>query len=153
MTGRRRLGLFLLVAGMLVLAASGVVWRKHAPAIAKMRSDSAVFEDSLERVHAELIHQSLLLKGLTASEATLPDTVRRYGAGKMIELSNGYNKVIRKLENREDDVKLQIRWLTRDTEKEIRNARAQALPVAGAGVVLVLIGIVLSAVPARRVGA
>jgi hypothetical protein len=143
----------MMVAGILVLAASGVLWRQHTPGMAQIHTDSAMLEDSVKRVHARLVHQSLLLQGLEASQATLPDTVRRYGAGQMMQVSSEYNKAIRKYDMQERDIKLEIASLKRDALREHADAKKRALPVAAAGAGLVLLGIVLSAIPGRRVGA
>jgi glutamate mutase epsilon subunit len=153
MNGRKRLGLFLAVAGVLVLAASGVLWKRSAPNIEKMRVESAALEDSVKKIHAELVHQSLLLQGLNASMSTVPDSVRRYGAGQMMATSSSYNKVIRKLEMKERDINLDIASLHRDSERERAGARSRTLPVAAAGVAALLVGLMMTAIPARRVGA
>jgi hypothetical protein len=153
MNGRKRLGLFLLVAGVLVLAASGMMWRRSAPNIERMRLERTALEDSVKHVHAELVHQSLLLQGLHASMSTVPDSVRRYGAGKMMETSTGYNKSIRKLEMRERDINLDIASLGRDSEREHATAKSRTLPMAAAGAAALLVGLGLTAIPARRVGA
>jgi hypothetical protein len=153
MRGRKRFGLFLVVAGVLVLAASGVLWRRSAPNIERMRAESAALQDSVKIVHAELVHQSLLQQGLSASMQTAPDSVRRYGAGKMMETSTGYNKAIRKLEMRERDINLDIASLRRDSERELAHARNRALPVAAGGAAALLAGLLLAAIPGRRVGA
>jgi hypothetical protein len=149
----KRAGLFLVVAGALLLAASGVLWRQHAPDLEKMKADSATFEDSLKRVHAELVHQSLMLQGLNASMQTVPDSVRRYGAGKAMDATTGYNKAIRKLTMKERDIKLEIASLRRDSDRERADAKRRTLPVAAAGAAALFIGIVLTAIPRRRVGA
>jgi hypothetical protein len=153
MTGRKKIGVFLVVAGILVLAASGLEWRKHAPALAQIHTDSAVLEDSVKRVHARLVQQSLLQQGLQASQATLPDSVRRYGAGQMMQVSSEYNKAIRRLDMQERDIRLEIASLKRDATREHADAKKRTLPVAAAGAAIVLVGIVLTAIPGRRVGA
>lgn len=149
----KRAGLFLVVAGVLLLAASGVLWRQHAPDLSKMKAESATLQDSLQRVRAELTRQNLLLKGLNASMETVPDSVRRYGAGKMMETSTGYSKVIRRLDMKERDIKLEIASLRRDSERERADARHRTLPIAAAGAAALFIGIVLAVIPRRRVGA
>jgi glutamate mutase epsilon subunit len=118
-----------------------------------MRVESAALEDSVKKIHAELVHQSLLLQGLNASMSTVPDSVRRYGAGQMMATSSSYNKVIRKLEMKERDINLDIASLHRDSERERAGARSRTLPVAAAGVAALLVGLMMTAIPARRVGA
>ena len=66
MTGRKRTGLFLAVAGVLALGASAVLWRQGAPDLAKNAASSAALEDSLKRVHAELVQVSLKARAPTA---------------------------------------------------------------------------------------
>jgi hypothetical protein len=147
------MGIFLVVAGILLLAASGMLWRRSAPNLAKMAATSATFEDSLKRVHAKLIHESLNARALTESQSSIPDTLKMYGAGKMMEMSNVHNKNIRKFEMQERDIKLELTSLKRDSEREREAARARVLPLGAAAVVALLAGIVLTALPARRVGA
>ena len=142
-----------MVAGLVCLVASGILWRRHAPQLAEIEANSVALADSSRRVHDELVHQSLLLKGLTNSVSSLPDTVKRYGAGKMMETTTAYDKAIRKLEMTERDIRIDMAALKRDRESERRSARNSALPCAAAGIAAFLIGLVLTAFPSRRVGA
>jgi hypothetical protein len=153
MTGRRKIGLFLVVAGVALLAASGILYRKSAPALAQIAAGKATFEDSLKRVHEHLVQTSLKARGLQESESQIPDTLKVYGAGKMMELSNSYNKTIRKLEMTERDINLEISSLKRDAERERAASKARTLPVAGGGAAVLLLGLILTALPNRRVGA
>lgn len=153
MTGRKRIGLFFIVAGILLLAASGLMWRKGAPEAAKIAASSAALEDSLKHVHESLVQTSLKLRGLMESESTIPDTVKVFGAGKMMAQGQSYNKAIMKLEMSETDIKLQIASLKRDAERTRVATKQRTVPLAGAGAAALLIGIVLTALPNRRVGA
>jgi len=153
MNGRKKLGMFLIVVGVAGLAASGGLWRRSAPELARIHADSAVLEDSLARVHAKLVHQSLLLQGLNASEETLPDTVRRYGAGEMMEVSTGYAKAIRKLEMQERDINLDIASLKRDHVRASATVKRRVIPAAVVGAGVLALGLALVALASRRVGA
>jgi hypothetical protein len=153
MSGRKRLGWFVAVAGVLLLAGSGVLWKKHTPRIEEIRVQSAALEDSVRHVHAGIVQQSLELQGLMASMKTVPDSVRRYGGRKYMDAAGGYDKAIRKYEMQERDIKLEIAALRRESEREHTSARATAMPAAIAGLLAVLVGLVLALLPGRRVDA
>ncbi len=153
MTGRKKIGLFLVVAGVLLLAASGFLWRRQAPELNKLQAKKVTLEDSLTRVHAELVKTSLKSRALQESKATIPDTVKVAGAGQMMNLGNVYNKVIRKAEFTERDLKIDIAALERKMVATRNEARSTALPAAAGGAAALVIGLFLSALPQRRVGA
>jgi hypothetical protein len=104
-------------------------------------------------VHDVLVQTSLKARGLQESEKSIPDSVKVYGAGKMMELQNSYNKTIRNLERIERDIKLEISSLNRDEVRERAASKEHALPLAGGGAAVLLIGVILTALPTRRVGA
>jgi len=153
MTASKRIGVFLAAAGILLAAASGVLWRQRTPHGAEIASERAALEDSIQRVHAKYLRKSLQLKALNNSYSVLPDTVRRYGGGKYMEQSIIYNKGIRMYEIQERDLKIQVAVLGRRSQGERAAAKAVAMPVAIAGGAALLVGVVLLIIPARRVGA
>jgi hypothetical protein len=153
MTGRKRIGLFLVVAGLVVLAGSGILFRKGAPELAKIAADRATMEDSLKNVRKRLVDVSLKSRGLNESEKTIPDSVRVYGAGQMMALQNSYNKQIRKLEGMERDVKIEIASLDRDAAQAHAAAKQKTLPLAAGGGALLIVGFILTGLASRRVGA
>ena len=153
MTGRKKIGLFLVVAGALLLVASGLLWRRHAPELQKLTTQKAALEDSMTRVHAELVQTSLKARALQESQTQIPDTMKVVGAGQMMKLGNEYNKVIRRLEFTERDLKIDIAAIDRKTASRRTEARATALPAAAGGGAALLLGLVLTALPSRRVGA
>jgi hypothetical protein len=153
MTGRKRIGLFLVVAGVVLLAGSGVLFRRSSPQLAKIAADRATMEDSLKNVRKRLVDVSLKARGLNESEATIPDSVKVYGAGQMMALQNSYNKQIRKLEGMERDVKIEIASLDRDAAQVHAAAKQKTLPLAAGGGAILMVGIILTALPSRRVGA
>ena len=153
MTGRKKIGVFLVVAGALLLVASGLLWRRHAPDLQKFQTQKTALEDSMTRVHAELVKTSLKARALQESQTQIPDTTKVAGAGQMMKLGNEYNKVIRRLEFTERDIKIDIASIDRKVASKRDEARATALPVAAGGAAALLIGIILSALPSRRVGA
>jgi hypothetical protein len=147
------MGLFLAVSGVVLLAASGLLWRYGSPEVARIAASSAALEDSLTRVHARLVKTSIKYRGLLESESSIPDTVRVFGAGQMMKLGASYDKAIRKLEMEETDIKIEMASLKRDAERQHAAAKHRALPLAGAGAAAFLIGLVLTALPSRRVDA
>jgi hypothetical protein len=153
MSGPRVIGVFLVVAGVALLGVSGLRWREGRPELARIGATSAVMEDSLKHVHDRLVQESLKSRALQESQTTIPDTLRVYGAGKMMEMGNIYNKNIRKFEMNERDVKLELASLKRDAERVRATAKQRALRVGAAGAAAFVIGIILTALPKRRVGA
>ena len=153
MTGRKKIGLFLVVAGALLLVSSGFLWRRHAPQVQKLTAQKVSLEDSLTRVHALLVKTSLKSRALQESQTQIPDTLKITGAGQMMAQGQVYNKVIRKAEFTERDIKIEIASIERKMMAERKTARATALPAAAGGAAALLIGLVLTALPGRRVGA
>ncbi len=153
MTGRKRIALFLIVAGVALLVASGFLWRRHAPGLDNLQAQKATFEDSLRRVHAELVKTSLRSRALQESQSQIPDTLKIAGAGQMMNQGNVYNKIIRKLEFTERDIKIDIAAIERKMVQTRTEARRTAIPAAAGGVVALVLGLVLATLPSRRVGA
>jgi hypothetical protein len=153
MTGKKRIGLFLVVAGLGLFALAGNRWRGDADLRARTAVKMAALDDSARSVHETLVKVSLQSKALQNSYATMPDTLRRYGAGKLMEIQGGYNKTIRKLEFEERDLKVDMATVRREAERERASARARAIPVAAAAIVALMAGTMLILIPVRRVGA
>jgi Flp pilus assembly protein TadB len=153
MTGRKRLGTFLGLAGIILLGTAGVFWRGDAARRSEIRSETASLQDSARVLHEELVETSLRLRGLTASLPTIPDSLRRHSGGKVREATEGYNKAIRRLEMTERDVNLRMSALAMESGREREQARARAVPLAGGGLAALILGAVLMLIPARRVGA
>jgi len=153
MTGKKRIGLFLMVAGLGLFALAGVRWQGDAEWRAGNTAKMAALDDSARSVHEALMQVSLKSRALQSSYSTMPDTVRRYGAGKLMEIQGGYNKTIRKLEFKERDLKVDMATARREADLERAGARARAIPLAVAAIAALMTGTVLMLVPSRRVGA
>ena len=153
MTHRKRIGLFLLLVGLGLVALAGVRWRGDTALRAELSARTTVLEDSARGVHQELIEVSLKNKAVQSSYAEMPDTMRRYGLNKLMDITGGYNKTIRKLEFQERDLKVDIAAVRRRSERERADARARSIPLAVAGVVALMAGVVVALVPARGVAA
>jgi hypothetical protein len=153
MTTPRRIGIFLAALGVVLAAASGVLWQRQTPRAAQIASRRTALEDSIQRVHARYMQESLQLKALNNSYSVMPDTVRRYGAGKLLDASTIHEKRIRMFRMEERDLKIQVAVLERKSEGERAAAKAAAMPVAIAGGAALLVGAVLLIIPTRRVGA
>jgi hypothetical protein len=153
MTGRKKIGVFLVVAGVLLLAASGFLWQRQSPELGKLQAKKTTLEDSLTRVHAQLVKTSLKSRALQESQSQIPDTLRMTGAGQMMNQGNAYNKIIRKLEFTERDIKIDLAAIERKTVLARTEGRRTAIPAAAGGAAMLLTGLVLTALPGRRVGA
>ena len=153
MTGRKRLGVFLLIAGVLLLATGGVFWRGDAGRRGEIVTQTAALEDSMERINQRLQATNLKFRGFRESQSSVPDSVKRHGGAITMEITQGYNKTIRKLEMSERDVKLEIAALKRESTAERALARDRAIPAAAGGAVALVLGAILFLMAARRVGA
>ena len=153
MAARKRIGMFLLATGLLLLAVSGVLWRGDVSRRGEIRAGQAAIEDSLGLVHDELVQTSLRYRGFQSSLSSMPDTVQRYGGKKTMEIASGYSKTIHKLEMIERDLKLQITALKREAERERAKARERTVPAAAGGAAATVVGALLIFVSRRRVGA
>jgi hypothetical protein len=150
---RRRIGLFLAITGLLILGASGYLARGDAARRAEIRAEQAALADSATRVHDELVKTSLKMRAFQSSLSSMPDTVRRFGGREVMDIGQGYNKTIRKLEFKERDIKIEIAALEREVERDRQRARGTALPVAVAGACATVAGGILIIASRRRVGA
>lgn len=152
MNTRRKLGLFLLVGGLLVVGASGYLWRGDTGRRAEIRAEMTALEDSADRLHDRLVQTSLKYRAFQSTLSEVPDSIRRYGARQTMDIGNNYHKTIRKLDLDERDVRLKIRALERERNRERARAgnRAAVLAVAGAAAAL---GGALMLISRRGVGA
>lgn len=153
MTGRKRLARFLLIAGVLLLATGGFFWRGDAGRRGEIVTETAALEDSVKRINQRLQAINLKYRGFRESTSSIPDSVRRHGGAISMEISQGYNKAIRRLEMSERDINLEIAALKRESTAERAIARDRAIPAAAGGAIALLIGAILFMLPARRVGA
>lgn len=151
MSATRRIGLFIIIAGLLILATSGYFYRGDASRRAEIQDEKATLEDSVRRVHEEIVKTSLKYRGFQTSLPDMPDSTQKYAGRQVMDIGEGYNKTIRRLEFQERDIKLEISSLEREAARERATARARALPVAAAGAGASVVGIVLLALSRRRV--
>jgi Flp pilus assembly protein TadB len=149
----RRMGLFLAVAGLVLLATSGYLWRGDAARRAEIRQETAALEDSARRLREEYSETSLKYRAFQQSLPDMPDTMQRYGGRLIMDISSGYNKALRKLHFRERDVRLEITARQRAEAKERARAQAVSLPVAAAGAASLVLGLILLLASRRRVAA
>jgi hypothetical protein len=99
------------------------------------------------------VKTSLLMRGFRESRSALPDTVRRHGGRMLMDIAAGYNKKIARLERNERDIKLEVAAIDRKTAQAAARKRTTVMPIAAGGMVMLLVGVVLAFVPARRVDA
>lgn len=142
-----------MVVGLGLFLLAGVRWRGDADWQARNAAKLAALEDSARNIHEALMEVSLKSKALQSSYSTMPDTVRRYGAGKLMEIQGGYNKTMRKLDFQQRDLKVDMATVRREADRERASARARAIPLAVVAIVSLLTGIVLVLIPSPRVGA
>jgi hypothetical protein len=105
-------------------------------------------------VRAEIIQTKLRYQAFRKSIPPLPDTMRTYGGGLLIDAGKVYSKQIYRLEHQERDLKLESKWLQRRAERTTARARAASVPLGAAGLILLVAGLVLArGTPGRAVGA
>ena len=153
MTGRQRLGVFLVLAGFVLLATAAFFWRGDADRRAGREARRSALEDSARGIRDEIVKASLRLRAFHTSLPTMPDSARRNAGVKIMETTTGFNKKIRRLELAERDVKLKITALTRDSTRERERERARAKSVAVGALVAIVMGAVLIVPRRPRVGA
>ena len=153
MNRRKRIGLVLLLTGVALGVMAGLSWRTTAPRGNEIATERAALEDSARAVHNRLIQTSLKMQGFQNSQSSIPDTLRRFAGNKIMEISAGYNKTIRRLEMQERDIKLEIAALGRESDQRRARTRVSVTPIAAAGLIALIAGGVLILLPARGVGA
>jgi ribosomal protein S1 len=151
MTGRKRLGTFILIGGIVFLAAAGVLWRGDAGRRSEMAAEATALQDSAKNINRQVQAVNLKYRAFRETQSQAPDSVRQDGVEQMA-IGQSYNKTIRKLEMAERDVRLQVSALKRKTTEERAEARRRAIPAAAAGGAALLLGSILL-LSGRRVGA
>ena len=145
--------MFLTIAGLLGLATSGYFYRGDATRRAEVRDETATLEDSVRRVHDEIVKTNLKYRAFQSSLPDMPDTAQKYAGREIMDIGESYNKKLRKLEFLERDINLEIKSLEREAVRERASARGRALPVAAAGAAASILGVILMVLPRRRVAA
>ena len=142
------------MVGVVLIAGSGMIWSRGTRELKPLAETRAVLEDSLGVLRAEYRRTSTRSMAFRQSMPSMPDSVRRYGGKKLMEISSGYTKQLRTLKTKERDINLRISGTRLRADAIKRRAVSSSTPVAVAGLVTLVAGLVAARTArSRRVGA
>ena len=154
MNRKRSIGFVLLGLGGVLVATGLVLYAQKSSEVERYRGSMAALEDSARAIRQQAVENNLRHKALELSIPQLPDSVRMYGGGELLEKSKEYSKRSHILEVKERDVRLEINGLARRADRAQSAAVSASVPAGVAGLVMLLAGlVVLRASHTRRVGA
>jgi hypothetical protein len=138
------------MVGVVLIAGSAMIWSRQTHGLKQLADTRAVLQDSLGVLQADSRRTNERFLAFQQSFPSMPDSVRRYGGKKLMEVGTGYTKRLRTLATRERDVKLKISGTRLRAEGVKRRAMASALPVGVAGLVVLITGVVVARNAGKR---
>lgn len=141
MTRHFVIGILLIVAGLTGLGLAFSAYNRTDPKQAQEEARLPVALAELDTTRAEIRKTSLLYQGFQKNTSAVPDTVRMYGGGKIMEQGRSYQKKLHMLEVRERDLNLEVTQIRKHIETHKQSGRREALPFAGGGLVALVAGI------------
>jgi hypothetical protein len=143
MSGRPIIGWILVGAGLALAAASAVFYARTNAEASSHLARIAVLEDSLDAIREEAVRNNLLHRGLEMSIQQLPESVRVYGGGKILEQSKEYSKKSHILNVRDRNVRIVINAARRKADRARDRAVTASAPVAIGGLVMLVAGLIV----------
>lgn len=154
MGGKRIIGFALLAVGLILVLVSVVTWTRSSAGTTRLLAQKAALEDSLETIRKTAVDNNLRHKALELSISQLPESVRVYGGGQILQQSREYSKKSHILEVQDRNVRVDIGAIDRRVQRERDRALSVSAPFAVAGVILLVAGLMVLRVSAvRREGA
>jgi hypothetical protein len=132
-TRGRLAALVLALAGAGLLAWAAVVWSRGSDAVEVWRARQTEKEAEIRSTWAELQQVNLRFQAFQKSIPAVPDSVRKASGTMLRDQGREYEKVIRKLEFAERDLKLEITNCERKQAKAAAERKARTLPIAAGG--------------------
>lgn len=129
----RTIAFVLALAAAGLLAAAGVQWKRGGEYIAAWRAKRTESEAELKTTRTELHAHSLRYQAFQKSIPEIPDSLRLSTGGVIREEGRVYEKAIRKLENAETDIKLDLARIKRKDAEATAARKARTLPLAAGG--------------------
>jgi hypothetical protein len=136
MTDRRMLPIVLLIAAVASGAWSGISWRRAGVSLHGIDGKRAAAVAERDTTRTVLQKTSLLYQGFLNSMSDVPDSVRTYGGGIIMEQQKIYQKKLNGYEVAERDLTVKIERLDRERAEVVAARRQSALPGAIAAVLL-----------------
>lgn len=147
---RRRLAiLFFLLALAAAVAAAGR-WRGSAGEMAALSAQRAALETELDTTRASLHKASLRFQAFRNSIDAVPDSVRMFGAGDIMQRQTVFLKKIVTLEGEERRIEIAIGRIATRYAEATGARRRVVLPLAALAVLLLGAGTVLFAAERAR---
>jgi hypothetical protein len=150
MNRKRTFGLILVALGLALVVAGAVAWTRASAETSRLRAQKVVLEDSLRSIRETAIENNLRHKALEMSIAQLPESVRVYGGGQIIQQSKEYSKKSHILEVQDRNVRLEMNAVERRAERARGRAVSTSTPLAAGGLVLLVAGLMVLRVSRAR---
>lgn len=129
----RMVALALVLAAAGLFAVAGLHWKRGGESVAAWRAKQAESEAMLKTTRTELHAQSLRYQAFQKSIPEIPDSLRSSTGGIIRDQGRVYEKAIRRLENAETDIKLDLARIQRKDAEATAAQKAQTLPFAAGG--------------------
>ncbi|HEX5132994.1 MAG TPA: hypothetical protein VFX92_10965 [Candidatus Krumholzibacteria bacterium] len=136
MNTNRMIATVFLVAGLGALATSAVTWRRAGADAAALSAERATRQTQLDSTRADLRAVGIRYRGFVQGMDAVPDSVRRFGGGIILEQSRIYQKTIQTLEGSEAAQVRMLGTLDERIASVYTRRRRNALPLSAVGVVL-----------------
>jgi len=128
------------IAGIVV----GLGWGSgHLRRAASLHGMISELDVKIDTTRASLFAANARYRGYTASLKTIPDSIKHSQSFILMRKGDDYRKRVVALERNEDEFMRQRRRRRRQSEEEKANILSHTLPLAGGGLVLVAIGVVV----------
>lgn len=149
---RRRLALLFLLIAVAAVTVALVRWRGGSAEVAALAEGRAAMETELDTTRASLHKASLRFQGFQKGMDSVPDSVRMFAGGVIMQQSGMYRKNIVTLEADERRLEIAIRKQDARIAAAADTRRRTTLPFAILAALLTATGAVLFAADrARRV--
>lgn len=130
----------MIVCGLIALGAGAVAWSRSTASLADVQAKLASSTEDLKAVQAERREANLRYRGYKTGMEAIPDSVRMYAGGVIMNHGAEYQKQIYGLNIRERDVKLEVARHERSLAKIRRGRSTSAIPFGVIGMGLLAVG-------------
>ncbi len=140
----------LIVAGAGFLGAAGLAWSRGTRDVRAYDAKIAENEKALESIRAQRKETSLRFQAFQKSLPNMPDSMRVASGGEIRAEGREYDRVLRKLDFTERDVKLDISHDKRKRAEAEAARKSRTLPFAAAGAGAFVAGAFVAAAARRK---
>ncbi len=128
MNGRRLLSIVFVIAAVASAAWSGISWRRAGVSLRDVDGKRAAAVAERDTTHTALVQTSLRYQGFLNSMSDVPDSVRTFGGGIIMQQQKIYQKQLNGYEVAERELKIKIERLDRERAEVVAARRQSALP-------------------------